>query len=58
LYRSSALADSVVASLQHTIDLTPKPPRCGVKCGVVIGVVSTAAVIELAVRVASLFGHR
>ena len=57
---SIAKQNLLIASLDHRVDLLQemKRPRCSRKCGVVIGVAGTAAVVYVAVRIIQATGRR
>lgn len=57
---SKAAVDSLVSSLDGRVDLLQeaKRPRFGTKTGVAIGVVGTAAVVYIAVKIIRALAHR
>lgn len=52
--------DLLVGALSDHVDLLQKEksPRCGKKCGIVIGVVGTAGVVYVAVRIIKALAHK
>lgn len=58
--RSDTLKTVLVGALDHHVDLLEeaKRPRCSVKCGVVIGTVTTVAVVIIAVKIIRAVGHK
>jgi hypothetical protein len=58
--RSDTLKTVLVGALDHHVDLLQeeKEPRIGLKTGIAIGVVGTAAVVIIAVKIIKALGHR